>query len=198
MKVLKKIILAVFAFVILYAAIMLGAYHYFFKYPRGYLDEVERAAEKRNYKIALEETLDDGDTLLYFSRSGNGAGDQLHVGTIYSKYPAIIANFFCEETSSVYFPINTYGYTSTLDGKYCYLFGATTDENTVKVEITFEVSGSEKKVYEAAVNEQIFYILGFDYYYAQFPSSILGLNSEDGITFSYDAPAISDGSYVER
>ncbi len=198
MRTLPKVILTILLFFVLYGIIMLGVYHFFYPYPVGYLDVVERADNRLNYKLITQQKLDK-ETTLYFSRSNNGAGDKLHVGTIDSKWPAFFANYFCDHTSSIYFPINSYGYvTASDDQATCFLFGATSDQNTVKVQIVFKLNSDEKQVFEADVKDFIFSIPNFDYYYGQFPSYIMGLNEDDGITFEYGGGPLDDGGYISR
>ncbi len=180
-KLLKAFILLV-EFAICFAAAMAFAYNYLYPYPNGVLDEMERADNARFYKVVYKEK--DGDTLLYFSKSNNGVGNSVHFGTLYSKLPDFVANFKCESTSSVYLTCETVSYTQTTDGTY-YLFGATQDENTVAIDVTFYESDDNKMVYEMNYENQCFYYKGFDPSWAQYSCTITGYNQNGEVTFEY-------------
>ncbi len=197
MKTFAKILLLLIAFALCYAGIMLFAYNYLYPYPTGYLDEIERADERLSYKLVYSKYIDNGDTIFYFTRSSNGAGPQLHVGTIESDKPRIIASFFCESTSSLYFPINSYGYVTTSKGRnHVYLFGSTSDENTVRVEFLFYPSPSEPVVVNATYEDQYYYVMDFDVTLASYSSEVIGYNESDGVTFRYGGSGLSDGSVI--
>ncbi len=199
MKTFLKALVVVVLFALLYCVGMIGAYHYLYPYPEGYLDTVEREADALNYVLALKHQLDK-DTIIYFSRSNNGVGAGIHVGTIDSNKPNIIANFFCEETSSVYFPVNAYGFTKANDAEgTCYLYGATTDENTVKVKIQFYKFETEEYFeYDMVYENQCFYYIGFDENLGPYESRIYGYNEDDGITFEYAGEGLTPGSYISK
>ncbi len=205
MKVFRKIILVVLAFVILYTGVMLVIMDYLYEYPTGYLDEVEREDGALSYKLVYQEQLD-SETLLYFTRSSNGAGSTIHIGTIVDTVPDIIANYFCESTSSLYFPINSFGYLNTDDDNYCILFGATSDQNTVRVAIEFyDTETEDNVVYDMEVleygssNAYVFYCTDFDASaVAGYEATIYGYNSEDGITFYYSGEDLTEGGYISK
>ena len=199
LKGLAKALGLVLLFGILYVCIMVFVYDYLYEYPRGALDVTERDAGALNYRI-IHSAHVDRDTLLYFSRSNNGVGAKAHVGTFESDKPDLIANFFCEETSSVYFPVNSYGYVKAMDkDNTCYLFGVTNDENTVAVTISFYIEENDEwKDFDLIYDNQAFYFIGFDENYANRQSSIYGYNEEGGITFQWGGNAMSDGGYIQR
>ncbi|MBR0385222.1 MAG: hypothetical protein IJI05_01580 [Erysipelotrichaceae bacterium] len=199
MKTLLKILGTILLFCLMYGIVMLGVYHYLYPYPEGYLDVVERAAEARNFVIVYKTDLDK-DTMLYFSRSNNGVGNQVHVGTIDSKVPHIIGNFYCTETSSVYFPTNAYGYVKADDEEgTCYLYGATTDENTVKVTISFYLYETKEYVdIDMIYDNQVFYFVGFDETLGPYESRIYGFNEDDGITFEYAGEGLTSGGFISK
>ncbi|MBQ9036921.1 MAG: hypothetical protein IJJ19_04540 [Erysipelotrichaceae bacterium] len=199
MKTLLKGLGLILLFGILYVVIMVFAYDYLYPYPRGILDESERAAGALNYRI-IHSTHVDKDTLLYFSRSNNGVGAKCHVGTYESDKPDLIANFFCEETSSVYFPVNAYGYAKATDpDNTCYLFGTTSDENTVAVSILFyKYAQDEWQEYEMIYDNHAFYYIGFDDSLAECESRIYGYNEDGGITFEWAGQSLSDGGYIQK
>lgn len=181
-KLLKAFILLV-EFGLCFAAAMAFAYNYLYPYPNGYLDELERADEARYYKVVYKEKVDK-HTLLYFSKSNNGVGNSVHFGTINSNMPDFIANFSCKSTSSVYLSCETVSYTITSDN-VCYLFGATQDENTVAIDVTFYQSDDNKMTYEMTYSNQCFYYKGFDSQWAQYNCTITGYNQNGEATFEY-------------
>ena len=180
-KLLKAFILLL-EFVICFGAAMAFAYNYLYPYPNGVLDEMERNDNARFYKVVYK--VKDGNTLVYFSKSNNGVGSSIHFGTLNSKLPNFIANFKCESTSSVYIECETVSYTMTTDGVY-YLFGATQDENTVGIDVTFYESDDNKMVYEMTYENQCYYYKGFDPTWAQYDCTITGYNENGEITFQY-------------
>lgn len=182
-KFLIKSVVIVVLFILSYYAVMIVAYDYLYPYPKGFLDELERADEARYYALVHTVKIDK-DTLLYFTKSKNGVGADLHFGTLDSSKPDFIANFFCTSTSSVYMPCDTISYTITSDASQtCYLFGATRDENTVSIEITFIKDEDNKITYELIFENQCFYYKGFDPSWAQYPFVMIGYNSEGFATF---------------
>ncbi len=197
MKKLRKAILIILAFVICYMGIMVVAYDYLYPYPTGALDTIEREDDALFYGVVRQVDIN-SDTILYFSRSSNGSGTSLHVGTLKSSVPEIIGNLFYESTSSYYLPINTISYGRISDTGEYYLFGATSDLNTVRVVITFYVGDSEEtyKVYEMDFEDQTFYYLGFDPSDADYSCRVVGYNDSEGITFSYNGDPISVGEYT--
>jgi hypothetical protein len=201
MKSFLKVVLVIVLFAMCYAGVMVFAYDYLYPYPVGVLDDTEREAKALNYKLVVVEDID-SDTTLYFTRSKNGVGNRLHVGTIDSDKPDLLANFFCTETSSVYLPIDAYGYTKATDtDQTCYLYGGTSDENTVSVIIRFYTSPGDYSVYEEMtlpVEEQTFHLVGFDENLAQYSSRIFGINDTDGITFEYAGDPLTVGGYVAK
>lgn len=182
-KKIFKFFLLVVEFGICFAAAMAFCYDYLYPYPMGILDVEEREANARYYKIVYKEKLDK-NTTLYFSRSNNGVGSDVHFGTIDSSLPQFIANFKAESTSSVYIPANTISYTTATDGT-CYLFGVTTDENTVNIDITFYKSDTETMTYEMKFEDQCFYYQGFDKQWASYDCTITGYNVNGEATFEY-------------
>ncbi|MBQ1877441.1 MAG: hypothetical protein IJS38_05015 [Erysipelotrichaceae bacterium] len=197
MKTFAKILLILIAFALCYAGVMLFAYNYLYPYPTGYLDEIERADEKLSYKLVYSKYFDDGKTIFYFTRSSNGAGNQMHVGTIESDKNKYIASFFCESTSSLYYPNNAYGYVTTNRGRnHVYLFGSTSDENTVRVEFLFYLTPDNPTVLEATYEDQYYYVMDFDVTLASYSSEVIGYNENDGVTFRYGGPTLSDGSVI--
>ncbi len=199
MKTYMKIIGTLVLFALLYMCIMVFFYNYFYAYPKGYLDIVEREAGALNYVI-VKKTSIDKDTTIYFSRSNNGVGNQLHVGTIDSNLPDFIANLSCKETSSVYFPINSYGMLKANDSEgLAYLFGATTDENTVAVQIRFYMPDSDEYVdYDLVYDNHVFYYVGIDEKMAANESRIYGLNEEGGVTFEYSGEGLAPGTFISK
>ncbi|MGI6510159.1 MAG: hypothetical protein ACOX1L_06255 [Erysipelotrichaceae bacterium] len=182
-KFLIKSVLIIALFALSYGAVMIVAYDYLYPYPKGFLDELERADEARYYALVHKVKIDK-DTLLYFTKSKNGVGGELHFGTLDCSKPDFIANFFCEATSSVYMPCDTISYTVTSDASQtCYLFGATEDENTVSIEITFFKDENNKITYELIFENQCFYYKGFDSSWAQYPFIMTGYNADGYATF---------------
>ena len=194
MKALLKALGLIVLFGVLYIVIMVLAMDYCYPYPNYYLDVVERDDQALNYRVVTFEDLDK-DTSLYFSRSSNGAGGNMHVGTIDCGLPRLIRNFFCKGTSSVYYPINSYGYLIATDAEEtCILFGSTSDENTVAVTISFyDYAKDSYYDYEMVYDHQNFYYVGFDPYYVNCESRIFGYNEEGGITFEYSGKTLNDG-----
>ena len=193
-----KAFLIVLLFAVLYVGGMLFAFDFFFEYPRGYLDTAEREANARNYRLVQNIKMDK-NSLLYFTRSNNGVGSGMHVGTLDSDWPDFVANLKCTSTSSVYFPINSYGYVKATDEEEtCYLFGATSDENTVAVVIRFYPEGEDYKEYNMIYDSQTFYFPGFDESLASLPSRIYGYNETDGITFEYGGEGLKSGTFIAK
>lgn len=191
MKYILKGLGIILAFCLLYVAIMLAGYQYLYPYPVGYLDRYERDNKMLQYRLVQQYELN-SETTLYFTREKNGTGKQVHVGTLKCDKPKIIRNFFCETTSAVVFPINSYGYATTSDG-INYLFGQTTDMNTVAILVTFFTDDGdvELKLRYAGREEEMFYLKNFDMELLNWPSMIEGLNEDDGICFSYSGPAFT-------
>ncbi|MGI6608490.1 MAG: hypothetical protein ACOX1F_05890 [Erysipelotrichaceae bacterium] len=182
-KFLIKSVIIIALFAASYFAVMIFAYDYLYPYPKGFLDELERADEARYYALVYKAKVDK-NTLVYFTRSKNGVGADLHFGTLDCSKPDLIANFYCESTSSVYMPCNTISYTVTSDeSQTCYLFGATQDENTVRIDITFTKDKENTITYELIFENQCYYYKGFDPSWAQYSFIMTGYNSEEGITF---------------
>ncbi|MDI9539860.1 MAG: hypothetical protein QM204_00070 [Bacillota bacterium] len=182
-KFLIKSVIIIALFALSYGVVMIVAYDYLYPYPKGFLDDLERADEARYYALVHKVKIDK-DTLLYFTKSKNGVGADLHFGTLDCSKPDIIANFFCESTSSVYMPCDTLSYTVTSDSSQtCYLFGATQDENTVRISVTFIKDENNKITYELIFENQCYYYKGFDSSWAQYPFVMTGHNSEGFITF---------------
>lgn len=182
-KFLIKSVVIIVLFIVSYIGVMIFAYDYLYPYPKGFLDELERADEARYYALVYKEKIDK-DTLLYFTKSKNGVGADLHFGTLDCSKPDFIANFFCESTSSVYMKCETISYTITSDpSQTCYLFGATQDENTVRIDITFIKDENNKITYELIYVKQCFYYKDFDPSWAQYRFIMRGYNSEGYITF---------------
>lgn len=203
MKTFLKGIGIIVAFVVLYVAIMLFAYnsHYLYPFPTGYLDNFERENGLLQYKLINDYEIDK-NTTLYFTRESNGTGKKVHVGTLYCKYPKFLRNFYSETTSWCVFPINSYGYLKTTDG-IPYLFGHTGDMNTVKVLITFHKPDGDVELYMNynEIEESTFYYLNFDLDLLNYPSTIEGLNDENGICFTYSGDAfvnITDKNYISQ
>ena len=199
MKTLLKIVGTIILFGLLYVGAMVFFYDYFYEYPKGYLDEVEREAGALNYVIVNKVAVDK-DTTLYFSRSQNGVGNYVHVGTIDSDLPDFLANFKCQETSSMYFPVNSYGMLKADDADgLTYLFGATTDENTVAVTISFYLYETDEYVdFDMVYDNHTFYYVGFDEKLGPYESRIYGYNEEGGITFEYSGEGLTSGKYISR
>ncbi|MBQ1827087.1 MAG: hypothetical protein II126_03855, partial [Erysipelotrichaceae bacterium] len=192
MKTLLKGLGIIIAFVVLYVVIMLFAYQYLYPYPVGYLDNFERDNGMLQYKLVNKYAITD-ETTLYFTRESNGTGKKVHVGTLWCKYPKIVRNFYSETTSWTVIPANAYGYATTTDG-INYLFGHTGDMNTVKVVITFHKPDNtdvELEMKYDGLEEETFYYVNFDTDLLNYPSTIEGLNEEDGICFSYSGPAFN-------
>ena len=202
MKTLLKALGIIIAFVVLYVVIMLFAYQYLYPYPTGYLDNFERDNGMLQYKLVNKYDINE-ETLLYFTRESNGTGKKVHVGTLWCKYPKIVRNFYCETTSWTVVPANSYGYAVTTDGIY-YLFGHTGDMNTVKVLITFhkpDGTDVELEMNYDGLEEQTFYYLNFDTDLLNYPSTVEGLNEEDGICFTYSGEAfntLEDRHYISQ
>ncbi len=185
MKILLKILLIVILFVAGYFGIMTVAYDYLYPYPVGILDEIERADEARFYRCISKTKVDD-DTLVFFSRSNNGVGTDIHFGTLDSNMPDILANKFCTLTSSIYMPTETIAYTiATSDDKTVYLFGATGDMNTESITVTFYDGENAVKEYEAEFKDGCYFVRFFDTSLAQYPCSVTGYNEEGYATFEY-------------
>ncbi|MBO4218294.1 MAG: hypothetical protein IKX74_07345 [Erysipelotrichaceae bacterium] len=205
MKPWLKALLIVLAFGLCYVGAMSFAYNYLYKYPVGFLDTMERNDGARFYRVIYKEKIgSDKKTLLYFAKSNNGVGLDAHVGTLYCKWPDYFANYFCKSTSSYYIPVNTISYGETHDDQHlCYLFGSTSDENTVRVVVTF-VRGENDEVaiememlpYEKVKNTKCYYKLGFEKQLAQYPCRIVGYNANDGITFQYKGKPFEEGQYT--
>lgn len=197
-KKILKFFLLVVEFGICFVAAMTFCFDYLYPYPMGILDSEERAVEARYYKLVYKEKLDK-ETTLYFSRSNNGVGDQVHFGTIDSKMPNFIANFFCESTSSVYIPTNTISYTVSSDN-VCYLFGVTEDLNTVNVDVTFYDDSDQEITYEMIFADQCFYYVGFDSQWASKNCIITGYNEFGEATFEYYGSGfnINEPSVIEN
>ena len=205
MKKLVKVLLVILAFLLCYGAIMSFAYDYLYKYPIGYLDTSERAEGYRFYRLIYKEKVgSDKHTLLYFAKSNNGVGLQCHVGTLYCGWPDYFANYFAKETSSYYGPVNAISYGATTGKeRLCYLFGTTSDENTVRVVVTF-IRGENDEVaiempllaYEDVPNTKCYYYMGFDESLSFYPSRIVGYNTEDGLTFQYNGQPFSEGVFT--
>ena len=194
MKTRNKVILVVLSFIFLYGVIMLFAYRYLYPYPVGYLDDLERRDNALNYKQVFATKID-ANTTVYMTRALSSSA--YHFGTIDSNMPDILANFQCTSTSSVYFPVDSYGFVTTADSAgVSYLFGAISDMNTVKVTISFQVSATEVKTYDTVYQDQTFYCAGFDPHYAAYPSTISAYNEGGGITFQYsDSAALVSGTF---
>jgi len=198
MKVLKKITTLLLTFVFLYCLIMVGVYHFIYPYPVGALDIMERENNALTYRLMYDKYLDK-DTMFYFTRSKNGAGDKGHVGTYDSDLPTLIANFKCEQTSSVFIPMDCYGILNTKNAdNYFILYGATQDENTVAVKITFYVPDGDDIVYRIPVNDHFFYMVGVAPECLNYESRILGLNFEDGITFEYSGDPLTEPGFIPK
>ncbi len=200
MKTFVKAVLIILAFALCYCGIMLAVYDTFYTYPKGYLDVVERNDKALSYAIIRKVDLrEDGKTILYFSRSSNGGGDKAHFGIITSSLPVIFANFKAESSCSVYLPMDAYGYCTTkLSDHPCYLFGTTTDENTITVRVTFFLEGDQTQSIDMPVENKCFYCEKFDQSLAQYESRIYGFNEEGGITFEYAGDPLTDGGYIAR
>ena len=198
MKFLRKVVSVLLSFVLLYGLIMVGVYHFIFPYPTGVLDEMERDAGALTYRLVMDKYLDK-DSLLYFTRSKNGAGDKAHVGTFDSDLPHLIANFKCTATSDVYIPMDCYGVLKTDNNdSYYIIYGTTRDENTVNVKITFYVPDGDNIVYRIPVEDHFFYLVGADPRILECESRILGLNDEEGITFEYSGEALHEPNFVPK
>ncbi len=183
MKTRTKVIITMLTFVLLYGVIMLFAYQYLYPYPKGYVDDLERTDKALNYRQVFA-TAVDSDTTVYITKSLTSSA--YHFGTLDCSWPKYFKNFFCKSTSSVYFPVDSYGYVTTNDSSVSsYLFGATSDMNTVKVVISFTVSATISQDYEMVYADQTFYCTGFDPQYAAYPSTITAYNESGGITFTY-------------
>ena len=157
MRFLEKTISTLLTFVFLYVLIMVGVYHFIYPYPVGALDEMERNDGALTYRLIDSRYLDK-DTILYFTRSKNGAGDKAHIGTYDSQLPTLIANFKCESTSSRYIPMDCYGILTTENrDEYHILYGATRDENTVAVKIIFFGEDGDNISYRLPVEDFFFY-----------------------------------------
>lgn len=200
LKGLLKALLVVLLFGICYVGVMVFAYDFFYEYPIGILDEQERADEARYYKLIYSEKIDK-NTMMYFTRSNNGVGKGIHFGTFDSEYPDIIANFFCEATSSAYCDTETVCYvTATSSDKTSYLFGATSDENTVMMDVTFYIAADETVTFDFEYIDQCYYLRDFDVKYAQYESEITGYNADGYATFirycdPMEGPGIPAKSY---
>ena len=200
MKTFIKAMLIILAFALCYCGIMLVVYNKFYTYPKGYLDIVERNDKALSYAIIRKVDLNqDGKTILYFSRSSNGGGDKAHFGIISSSLPPVFANFNAESNASAYLPMDAYGYcTTTLKDHPCYLYGTTTDSNTVTVRVTFFLEGDETRSVDMEVSRKCFLSENFDATLAQYPSRIYGFNADGGITFEYEGEAMSNGGYIAK
>ena len=200
MKTYKKVILIILAFILCYGGFMLVVYNKFYDYPKGYLDIIEREDNALSYAIIQKDDLEkNGKTILYISRSSAGGGSQAHFGIISSSLPPVFANFKAESQASVYFPMNAYGFTTTTNSKHPqYLFGTTTDMNTVMVRISFFVSDDDIRSVDIDVKGRCFYTETFDPSIVNYPSRIYGFNDEGGITFEYAGDALKDGGYIAK
>jgi len=200
MKKLKKAILIVLAFVLCYVGVMIIAYDYLYEYPNGVLDTMEREDNARYFKVVYKTHLaEDKKTLLYFSRGNNGVGKEAHVGTLRSNLPDIVANFDAVSTSSYYIPVNAISWgVINNDTKLYYLFGLTTDQNTVRVKIVFTKDDETTKEYEMNYQSQCFYYIGFDTSWADAKAHIIGYNKKGGITFQYYGQGMAEGEYIEK
>ena len=198
MRFLEKTISTLLTFVFLYVLIMVCVYHFIYPYPVGALDKQERDDGALTYRLIDRKYLDK-DTMFYFTRSKNGAGDKAHVGTFDSQLPTLIANFKCESTSSKYIPMDCYGMLTTenRDG-YNILYGATRDENTVAVKIVFYVEDGDNIVYRIPVEDFFFYQVGVDPKIYELESTIYGLDFEDGITFEYGGESMVEKGYISK
>ena len=198
MKFLRKTVYVLLSFVLLYGLIMAGVYHFIFPYPTGVLDEMERDAGALTYRLMIDKYLDK-DSLLYFSRSKNGGGDKAHVGTFDSDLPHLLANFKCTATSDVYIPMDCYGVLKTNNAdNYYIIYGATRDENTVNVKITFYVPEGDEISYRIPVEDHFFYFVGAKEEILNYESRILGLNAEEGITFEYSGEALVEPNFIAK
>jgi len=187
-----KVVVVVLSFILCFCAAMLVGYNYFYSYPEGYLDTMERNDGALNYALVATKSIDD-DTILYVSRSVEGTGGDIHVGTLVSSMPKIISDFTCKSTSSGYGKTNTL-FCNVIDGtETTYLVGYITDKNTTKVRITFYLGNDQTVEYEASVSSQIFCIMDFDDYHAQFESQIQGFSSA-GRTFQRYNSSFSVGT----
>lgn len=198
MRFLEKTISTLLTFVFLYVLIMVGVYHFIYPYPVGALDEMERNDGALTYRLIDSRYLDK-DTILYFTRSKNGAGDKAHIGTYDSQLPTLIANFKCESTSSRYIPMDCYGILTTENrDEYHILYGATRDENTVAVKIIFFGEDGDNISYRLPVEDFFFYYVGVDPEVYGRESYIYGLNFEDGITFEYGGESMEEKGYISK
>lgn len=195
---LLKALLVLVLFALCYGGVMVFAYDFFYEYPIGILDTMERADEARYYKLVYSNKIDK-NTMLYFTRSNNGVGKGIHFGTLDSKYPNMIANFFCESTSSVYCDTETICYvTATSSDRTSYLFGVTSDENTVDIEVTFYIAEDETQTFELEFEDHCYYLRDFDPKYAQYRSDITGYNADGYATFiRYCSPMEEPGKPAE-
>jgi len=191
---LAKALLVIILFGLCYVGVMVFAYDFFYEYPIGVLDNQERADEARYYKLVYSKKIDK-NTMMYFTRANNGVGTNIHFGTYDSEYPNIIANFFCESTSSVYCPTETICYvTASSSDRTSYLFGATSDENTVDIVVTFYIDTDETKAFELEMVDQCYYLRDFDTKYAQYRGDITGYNADGYATFiHYFDPMTEEG-----
>ena len=198
MRFLEKVISTLLTFVFLYVLIMVGVYHFIYPYPEGALDDMERNDGALTYRLVDSRYLDK-DTIFYFTRSKNGAGDKAHIGTYDSQLPTLIANFKCESTSSRYIPMDCYGIITTDNrDNYHILYGATRDENTVAVKIVFYVEDGDNIIYRIPVENFFFYYVGVDPEVYGLESRIYGLNFEDGITFEYGGESMDEKGYISK
>ncbi len=198
MRFLEKVITTLLTFVFLYTLIMIGVYHFIYPYPVGALDEMERRDGALTYRLIDSRYLDK-DTIIYFTRSKNGAGDRAHVGTYDSQLPTLIANFKCESTSSQYLPMDSYGILKTNNrDNYYILYGGTRDENTVAVKIVFYGEDDNNTSIRIPVDDFFFYTVGINPELLNQESRIYGLNYEDGITFEYGGDALIEPGYISK
>lgn len=198
LKTFIKVFIYILLFLGAYTAIMLVAYNYFYEYPKGILDVSEREENQRMYAIVHQEKIDN-NTLIFFSRNKNGTGGTLHFGTIDSDLPKFLANFKSDITSSSYIPTETIGYiTASSSDRSTYLFGATSNVNSVKCVVRFYDNEDDEpiKEYEMKIREQCFYYKGFDPKWANYNCTITLYDSDGYLVLQYKGTPFKEGEYT--
>ena len=195
-KKLLKALFIIILFVVMYAGIMICAYHYFYKYPKGYLDTLERNDGYKLYEVDYTENYDEY-TLMYFARSNAGYGTKIHVGTLYCDKPEIIANFFCKDTSSNYSEANNINYSETSDGK-CYLYGLTTYDSVDSMKVIIHIDDKNTKEYDLIYDYYWYYNLNFNKADANYPVDLVAYNEDGSEYYKLSFDCIKNVSIIEQ